>query len=267
MPEAITNTITPPADVVQTAEQIATELAADEAAAKAVAAGETPADPNRPEWLPEKFSSPEDMAKAYSELEKKQSSSTPPAEATQEQPQEGLGISKDVAEKAAENAGLDFDALAAKYAESGKLEDADYEAMEKTGLKRDTVDAYIRGQQAIADQFEAKVLEGFGDKEAYQNMVQWASTNLPDSAIDMFNEATSSGDVDKALFAINGLKAQYVAANGNEPARQLDGKPTQGGPRYENEAEYVKDIENPDYWKDPAYRARVDRKFASTWGG
>ena len=29
-------------------------------------------DDGRPEWLPEKFSSPEDMAKAYSELEKKQ---------------------------------------------------------------------------------------------------------------------------------------------------------------------------------------------------
>ena len=27
------------------------------------------AEPNRPEWLPEKFSTPEDMAKSYSELE------------------------------------------------------------------------------------------------------------------------------------------------------------------------------------------------------
>lgn len=261
MSDVITDTITPPADKVQTAEEIATELAAEDAAAKAVAAGETPADPARPDWLPEKFSSPEDMAKAYSELEKKQSTAGP------KEPQEGLGISKDEAVAAVDNAGLDFDALAAKYAESGKLEDADYQALEKTGLKRDTVEAYIRGQQAIADQFETKVMEGFGDKEAYQSMVQWASTNLPDSAIDMFNEATSSGDVDKALFAINGLKAQYVAANGNEPARLVDGKPSQGGPRYENEAEYVKDIENPDYWKDAAYRARVDRKFSTTWGG
>jgi len=33
-------------------------------------------DEGRPDWLPEKFSSPEDMAKAYSELEKKQSKET-----------------------------------------------------------------------------------------------------------------------------------------------------------------------------------------------
>jgi len=256
------HTITGTEETIQSAEDIAAALAVEEKAAQDLANGvETPSQ-DRPDWLPEKFNSAEDMAKAYSELEKKQSTGTP----QQEEAPEGLGISKQDAEAAAQEAGVDFDSLAAKYSENGKLDEADYEAMEKAGLKRETVDTYIKGQEAIAAQYEAKVLEQFGDKQAYQTMLQWASTNLSEAMIDMFNEATSSGDVDRAMFAINGLKAQYVAANGNEPARVVNGKPSQSGPRYENEAEYIKDMEHPDYWKDPAYRARVDRKFDATWG-
>ena len=45
---------------------------------------------DRPEWLPEKFKSPEDMSKAYSELEKKLGQS----------PEEGTEESEQVEEKA-----------------------------------------------------------------------------------------------------------------------------------------------------------------------
>ncbi len=41
---------------------------------------ETPIESERPEWLPEKFESAEDMAQAYAELEKKQSEPKEPKE-------------------------------------------------------------------------------------------------------------------------------------------------------------------------------------------
>jgi len=247
-------------DKTQTAEDVAAEMATAEAAAAAPVV--EPSD--RPTWLPEKFESAEAMAEAYSNLEKKMSSGKPEATAD---PEAGLGISKEVAEEAVESAGMDFDALAAKYAEQGSLEDSDYEALEKSGLKRDTVDNYIRGQEAIAQQYQDKIFQEVGDKSAYTEMVTWASQNLPEAQIDMFNEAVESGNHDKALFAINGLKAQYVAQRGSEPGRTIDGRPSTTGPRYDGEAEWIKDCENPKYWTDQAYREKVERKFAATWGG
>ena len=78
-------------------------------------APQTPENPEsdtdeRPEWLPEKFKTPEDMAKSYAELEKKMSGGKEPeAPATEDTPAEIP--TNDDAKEAATNAGLDFDAL------------------------------------------------------------------------------------------------------------------------------------------------------------
>ena len=48
------------------------QVAAMEAAQNPEAAPEpAPSEPDRPDWLPEKFKTPEDLAKSYGELEKK----------------------------------------------------------------------------------------------------------------------------------------------------------------------------------------------------
>jgi len=87
----------------------------------------------RPEWLPEKFKSPEDMAKAYGELEKsftKSRQEDAPKEAeAEEQPaeeKETLEIKpqEEQAKEVVENAGIDYDALATEYAENNGLTEA-----------------------------------------------------------------------------------------------------------------------------------------------
>lgn len=249
---------TSPESEYQTAEQIAEELAQEES------------NDGRPEWLPEKFWDAEngqirseDLAKSYAELEKVKSSQ-------QESPSgepDGLSISKADAEEAAEKAGLDFDSLASKYAEKGELSDEDYASLEKAGINRDTVDNYIRGQQALAEQFTQQMYNEFGGEQAYQQMVKWAADNLSETQIDAFNEAVETGDPERAKLAIAGLRAQYSDVNGSDPSRQVDGNPAQkDGATYGDEGEYVKDMEDPRYWDDPRYRAQVDAKFVRTWG-
>ena len=49
---------------------------------------ETPIESDRPDWLPEKFKSPEDMAKAYAEAERKLSEPEDTKEAKEEKPKE-----------------------------------------------------------------------------------------------------------------------------------------------------------------------------------
>ena len=50
---------------------------------------------DRPSWLPEKFNTAEDLAKAYGELEKAYSSKDAPQPMTQQQAEQATGISLD----------------------------------------------------------------------------------------------------------------------------------------------------------------------------
>lgn len=216
----------------------------------------------RPEWLPEKFKSAEDLAEAYRQLEQKQSQ----GEASAEEETSALAITPTQAEEAVESAGLDFEGLLQKYQENDTLEDSDYEALENAGLSRDIVDGYIKGQQALIARYEDSVLEQFGDAEEYKSMVSWAAENLSEDKIDLFNEAVHSGNIEKAMFAIDGLKSQYESANGREPGRTVDGRPSTSGPTFTSENEMVTAMQDPRYWSDVAYREAIDRKFANTWG-
>lgn len=238
-------------DKTQTAEEIAVELKAEEKTAEETS--------SRPEWLPEKFESPEAMAEAYKSLETKLGTPKDAPDAT------GLDIKK--VEADAKEAGVDLDAMTGKYRENGSLEDTDYADLEKAGYKRDQVDKYIAGQEALTKQYEADVMDKAGDADTYGLMTAWAAENLSGSQVELFNEAVQSGDVERATFAIAGLKARYTEANGAEPARTLDGKPSTTGPRYESEAEWVSECQDPKYWTDQAYREKVERKFNTTWGG
>ena len=81
--------------------------------------------PDRPDWLPEKFQSAEDMAKAYAELEKKlgadrKDAASDPATVTPEQAAEQLQ---------AQN--LDFQAFATEFQANGALSDASYQQLER----------------------------------------------------------------------------------------------------------------------------------------
>ena len=79
---------------------------------------------SKPEGLPEKFKSVEDLAKSYQELEKKLGDSQPKETEISKDTNSDL----DIAEKAVETAGLNMDTLASEYAEKGELDEKSYEA-------------------------------------------------------------------------------------------------------------------------------------------
>ena len=93
----------------------------------------------RPSWLPEKFGSVEDMAKAYAELEARQSGKREAA------PVEAPAVQADQAEaaKVLSDKGLDFGAFSNEFAESGELSEASYEKLAAAGLPKGMVDQYI----------------------------------------------------------------------------------------------------------------------------
>jgi len=214
-------------------------------------------DDDRPDWLPEKFESPEDMAKAYKELEAKLSSGdTESAQNDQQQQQQA-------AEEAVENAGLDMQSLANEYSENGELTQESLEALEKVGITKDVVDQFISGQQAVAQQMHTEVVDEVGGKEAYDTMVEWAADNLPDEEVDAFNDALDSGNIQQIKLAVRGLQAQFTESEGMEPSRHLGGSNSGDGlATYTSTEQMMRDMQDPRYAEDPAFRKQVEQKLA-----
>jgi hypothetical protein len=134
---------------------------------------------------------------------------------------------------------------------------------------KDLVEAYMQLQAnqpeaETGDITDAQVNEiktAAGGEEAYGQITDWASNNLPPNEIAAFDEVINSGSVDAIRLAVNGLRAQYENANGYE-GRMLTGKPpVQQKDMYRSQAELVAAMSDARYDNDPAYRQDVIAKL------
>ncbi|WMM95791.1 scaffolding protein [Pelagibacter phage HTVC142P] len=228
---------------------------------------ETQSAQSKPEGLPEKFNSVEDLAKSYAELEKKlggQSQETkeevdPVAKAA---PKSDNNL--EIAEKAVTDAGLDMSSLQAEYAEKGELDTKSYEALEKAGISKEYVDSYIAGQEAIAKTQADEIKSTVGGDETYQEMVDWASKNMTEGEKTAYNKAVNSGDMDTVKLAVNALKGQFERANGVEP-KLVEGKAQPSQEQgFLSWAQVTEAMSDPRYAKDMAYQNDVKNKLANS---
>ena len=232
---------------------------------------ETKPTQSKPEGLPEKFNSVEELVKSYSELEKKLGEQSQPTKESvdpvsktevkqEEQPKSDL----DIATKAVDSAGLNMDSLAEEYAKDGKLADGSYKSLEKAGIPKEYVDRFIAGQQAIADQQSATVKNLVGGTEAYDSMSEWAGQNLTETEKQAYNTAVNSKDLEVVKLAVVGLKARYAQATGSEP-QLVEGKASPSGEQgFASWAQVTQAMSDPRYAKDPAYQAEVKKKLAKS---
>ena len=163
---------------------------------------------DRPEWLDEKFKSPEDLAKAYEELQKKQSTASEDGEMEEEEtedvPSTPLG---DAIQKAQE-----------EYAETGELSDKMFKELEKSGIPTDFVNAYLEGQESISVSQAVEIQETIGGRDQYDAMTEWAKESLSDSEIDAYDDIVSNGSVDQAKMAVQGMYSRFLNGGGKAPS-------------------------------------------------
>lgn len=217
----------------------------------------------RPAWLPEKFKTVEEMATAYKALEQKQGQ---PQQQTQQQSPE-IQAASDVVTKA----GLDWNVLNGEWqANNGSLADKSYEALAKQGVSKVLVDSFIKGQLAMAtatvNTMRSAAFEAAGGEDAYKEAVQWAaaSENMSDAEVASFNAIVNGTDTGAIKTAVAGLMAKYKAGGGNEPNNIGGGVGGRGGPGYANQEQMLRDMQDPRYSSDPAYRAKVEAKVMRT---
>jgi hypothetical protein len=230
-------------------------------------APQTPENPEsdtdeRPEWLPEKFKTPEDMAKSYAELEKKMSGGKEPEAAPAEGETPAEIPTNDDAKEAATNAGLDFDALQTEYGTNGGLSDETYEAINKSGIPRDVVDSYIAGQEALATRVRTDMFSSVGGEENYGSMMQWASSSLDKTEVDAYNNVMGTSDPAQIQLAVRGLHAKYQAENGSSPSLISGETTANAGTKFESVAQVTAAMRDPKYKTDPAFRKQVEAKLA-----
>ena len=227
--------------------------------------------PDRPDWLPEKFKSAEDMANAYSNLEKKmgEGKSTGNVEEpetvseneqstkqeTNEQP------SGSEVQQAVEAAGVDFNSLQEQYNEHGGLTDDAYAKLADAGFPQDLVNSWIKGQEALSNDYQSSVHNLVGGKESYGEMITWASDNLSEAEIASYDKAVDSGDIGMVQLAVDGLRSRYQAAEGSDPALIAGQSAPSSGGNYGSWAEVTTAMRDPRYARDPAYRQSVADKL------
>jgi len=218
---------------------------------------------DRPEWLPEKFNSVEDMAQAYESLEQKLGSQDE-EEHEEEEYEEGHEDQDelDAIAEELEEIGIDFDSLSQEFMELGGLSEDSYDSLIEAGIPRSVVDQFIDGQMAVAEQLQHEAYEQVGGQEAYADMVTWASESLPEASINAFNNAVNSGDIETANLAIQGLQAQYRSVNGSEPSLVMGETKAVTGGVFDSAAQLTAAMRDPRYSTDSAYRQSVALKLS-----
>ena len=219
---------------------------------------------DRPDWLPEKFKSAEDMANAYGELEKKLGQPAPEEQqAEEEEPQqtEETENENDKPEAGNYNEAV-VEASQEFFQNDGQLSEETYKKLEEVGLPRDLVDSYAAGQQALLQSEEAQIKGVAGGD--YDQMAEWANEHLPSEEVDAFDEAVTSGSVQQAKLAVQGLYARYQNATGSRPKTLVQGSVSGTSTMpFKSMQELARAQSDPRYRSgDKAYHQEIDRRLA-----
>lgn len=223
--------------------------------------------PERPSWLPEKFKSPEEMAKSYSDLEKRLGGAEPQQqeEAPQQNDQTQAQPTPDQEDvQFAQKWENQFTDFSKEYTEKGQLSDDSFKKLKEMGYPKQVVNAYIDGQKALAERGTQSLMSDIGGQDGFKEMHDWATNNLNQDEIDSYNSILDTGDQRQASFAVKGMFARYKSASGNKP-KLVSGSQTKGSTQtFRSIAEMTRAMADPRYKSDSAFRKDVERRLENS---
>ncbi len=243
------------------------------------------------ELLAGKYKNAEELEKAYMELQSKFGSGEEEGEA--EEVEEGDEPTEGDYERYDEEGYVNFESVADAYGDQladafqengidpwamndhfyendGTLTPEMYDELNEAGFSDETIDAYLGGLrnqlgyddagETLGDSEIADIKNIAGGEQGYADVVQWASENLPAEDIEAFDEVINTANEAAVRFAVKALVGQYEDAVGRTPDL-VTGKQSSTGQAYRSMAEVVRDMSDPRYDTDDAYRIDVMRKL------
>jgi hypothetical protein len=257
-----------------------------------------PVNPERPAWLPPKFKTVEDLAKSYTELERKfgeaghrkghetvsapgptgDPEETAKSEAIEQtaQTDDDLGLVPELEisepEKVtptpkppAEDPELARKGVsdALQRAIQGQLDEATLATFEKAGIGREHLQAIAsqmkQGQAALQQLAQQEATKDIGGVEVWEEVSQWAGENLSPQKMDAFNEMLGSRNPEVVKAAVETLHHLFEEDQGPQLISG-SGLGSDPGDVFRSHAEIQRAMSDPRYEKDPAYRAEVANK-------
>ena len=219
-----------------------------------------------------KFRTQEDLLKAYQELQTKLGSNEKTEEgeeATAEADEAPTDEATEEEEPADETVDYMFE-LNKEFEEKGQLSE---EAIDKLSAMdtKDLIASYMKYQAKSSEQARAglqnqeainAIKNSVGGDEAYGEMINWAAENLPPEEINDYNSITNSGNPTAIKFAVESLANRYRNSEGYEAPLVTGRKADSSVKPYRSQAELARDIGNPLYSTDPAFRQDVEDRLA-----
>jgi len=230
-----------------------------------------------------KFKSPQDLAKAYAELQRKmgQQSAEPQAEpATEPEAAETPGYSADQASEVYGKEAVEL--LAGKGVNLAELmwnadQGADisehYDTLAETfKVPRQVVENYVSkaqsapsaGEAGLSDADATELLQSVGGQENFDQLSGWAKVNLPAEELASYNAVVDSGNKEAIGWALKAMQARQVAPDAVvEPQLYGGGSPTDTVVRFESQQQVLDAMNKRNdrgqrlYDVDEAYRNKV----------
>ena len=205
-----------------------------------------------------KYKNPEDLETAYKELEKKLGEKSEPDSPKEESKNE----TKDEGPKEYENI---LDQLWDEGTNSKltpetfeKLKGMDPIEVAKMAMQQ-------RQKQPASKDFteqDVQQIHGLvGGSENYKNMMGWATQNIPEQEVTLYDAVMDKGDPLSAYFAVQAMALRYQDAVGRDGQMVRGKAPRQTSDVFNSQAEMVKAMEDPRYNDDPAYRESILQKL------
>lgn len=164
----------------------------------------------------------------------------------------------------------DITAIKAEYAAKGELSEASYAKLAEAGYTKRFVDSFVRGQEALAEQYAAGVVRYAGGAEQFNRILSHLESN-DKSTKEALESAILRKDLVTAKAILNLAGRNLGKARGVPPQRTLttQGKPAVTVPKVETEgfsskADMVKAMSDPRYLRDAKYTMEVRAKVAAS---
>ena len=167
--------------------------------------------------------------------------------------------------------------LAGKYGSTEQLEQAYLELQQKLGAEDEGEPQEEEpGEESEEVQDEEQIESGLtdedieslqdmaGGQQQYEQMLGWASENLSDAEIDMYDDVMDSGDPAACFFAVQALMARYGDSTGVDGELLTGKSPSSVAQGFRSQAELVQAMSDPRYDSDPAYRSDVMNKLENS---
>jgi hypothetical protein len=155
-----------------------------------------------------------------------------------------------------------------EWAATGALSPESYAFLGAKGYDQQTVNNYIEGQRAIANQRIAEVYQAVGGQPAYDAAKNWASQNLQPAEKTILQNELRSGDPARMQAAARMLTARFQQSQGPAAPGLVHGNAPQFSTvaPFRSAAEVTAAMKDPRYGADQAYRDSVQARMQASGG-